>query len=472
VWGFIGLSDPEDSVEDGELVELVSGFASIAATAIARAEAVGEIERQRRRSDTLLELSSILAQVHDPDQIAGLVCEFIRRASGAPFAMVGRRNAGSEHFRIAATDGLTDDQVGRIAAALDRVDRPSLRDLLRGATTSRDGAAAVGTGMGIEHATGAPIVVDGRTEGFIAIGAPAGEPVRAADWQELLLAFASLTATAIGRADAIAALGAQRDLLASEVDARTRSLRTALDDLVVASEAKTDFLANVSHELRTPLTSILGFAEVLATGLDGPLSDVQQHDIGTIQTSSRHLLELIDDLIDIASIEAGRVQLNIEPVSLPELIADCLATIRPLAESREIGVSLDSAAAAADPPGIRLEADRGRLREIVLNLLSNAVKFTPPGGRVTVEQAWDAAADGPPTARIVVRDTGPGIAAADLERIFEKFTRIADPAIPGTGLGLAISRELARLHGGDVTVESRPGEGSAFTVRIPTAGGR
>src|SRR6185295_4550893 len=121
------------------------------------------------------------------------------------------------------------------------------------------------------------------------------EQVHAVEWQELLVAFASLTATAIGRADAVSALAAQRDVLASEVDARTRSLRTAHDDLVVASEAKTDFLANVSHELRTPLTSILGFAEVLATGLDGPLSEVQQRDLATIQSSSRHLLALIDD---------------------------------------------------------------------------------------------------------------------------------------------------------------------------------
>jgi signal transduction histidine kinase len=487
VWGFIGLTDPEDAADEADLVELTSGFASIAATAIARADAVAEIERQRRRSDTLLELSSLLAEVHDPDRIAVLVCDFIRRASGAPFAMVGRRVPGSEQFRIAATDGLSADQVARIAAALERIDRPSLRDLLRGSSTSRSGEAAVGPGIGIEHATGAPIVVDGRTEGFVAIGAPPGHPVRAADWQELLVAFASLTSTAIGRADAVSALAAQRDLLASDVDARTRSLRTALDELVVASEAKTDFLANVSHELRTPLTAILGFAEVLATGLDGPLSEIQQHDVDTIQTSSRHLLELIDDLIDIASIEAGRVGLDLAAVEPLELIRECIATIRPLAESREIAVELASPAAGVDP-GLRVEADPGRLREIVLNLLSNAVKFTPPGGQVLVEllgpadptaapiTAGQTAAtrstddgDRPPSARIVIRDTGSGIAPEDQERIFEKFTRIADPAIPGTGLGLAISRELARLHGGDVTVESRPGDGSAFIVRLPIA---
>ena len=479
VWGFIGLTDPEESTDESELVALVSGFASIAATAIARADAVSEIERQRRRSDTLLELSSLLADVHDPERIAELVCAFIRQASGAPFAMVGRRNPGNEAFRIAATDGLAPDQVAQIAAALERIDRPSLGDLLRGSSTSRDGEAAVGAGIGIGHATGAPIVVDGRTEGFVAIGSPTGDPVPTTDWQELLVAFASLTSTAIGRADVVSALAAQRDLLASEVDARTRSLRTALDELVVASEAKTDFLANVSHELRTPLTAILGFTEVLATGLDGPLTEIQQRDLNTVQTSSRHLLELIDDLIDIASIEAGRVELRLEAVEALELIRECIAAIRPLAESRQIEIQVSAAEpAGTGEPGLRVRADRGRLREIVLNLLSNAVKFTPPGGHVVVELIGpDGAGDGDaaedpdraPSVRIAVRDTGSGVAPEDQERIFEKFTRIADPAIPGTGLGLAISRELARLHGGDVTVESRPGDGSTFIVRLPVA---
>ena len=480
IWGFIGLTDPDVDAVEGDLLDLVSGFATIAATAIARADAVSEIDRQRRRSDTLLELSSLLAEAPDGSQIASLVCAFVRRASEAPFAMVARRIPGGERFRITATDGLSGGQVGRITAALDRVDRPSLRDLLGGTTTSRSGEDAVGAGLGIGQAMAAPIVVDGRTEGFIAIGAPAGRPVRTADWQELLVAFGSLTATAIGRADAVAAVGAQRDLLASQVDARTRSLRTALDELVVASEAKTDFLANVSHELRTPLTAILGFIEVLATGLDGPLNEAQRRDVATIQTSSRHLLELIDDLIDIASIEAGRVSLNRAPMSPIGIVEDALATIRPLADAREIDIALVSPGSGVT--GILVAVDRGRIREILLNLLSNAVKFTPSGGHVTVEVLARSAAPGCPSdgvedppggigsepdVVISVADTGPGIDPADHERVFEKFTRIGDPTIPGTGLGLAISRELARLHGGDVTVESRAGSGSRFIVTLP-----
>jgi signal transduction histidine kinase len=369
---------------------------------------------------------------------------------------------------IAATDGLTDDQVERIRAAMARVDRPSLRQLLEGSRVDRAGEDAVGTGMGIEHAMGAPLTVGGQTEGFVAIGAPSGEVVRVAEWHELLLAFAALTSTALARADAVAELARQRDLLASEVEERTRSLRTAIDELRLASDAKTEFLANVSHELRTPLTAILGFVELLATGLDGPLNQAQARDFETIRASSRHLLELIDDLIDIASLEAGQVELDVGEVSVADVVRDATETIRPLAGAK--GIELRVEPSAIDTQ-ITVRADRGRLRDILMNLLSNAVKFTEPDGRVRVSVAVDEdiADEADQTVAITVRDSGAGIAIADQERIFEKFVRIAGAATPGTGLGLSISRELARLHGGDLVVDSTPGIGSSFTVRIPRA---
>jgi signal transduction histidine kinase len=264
----------------------------------------------------------------------------------------------------------------------------------------------------------------------------------------------------------VAELASQRDLLASEVEQRTRSLRSALDELRRASDAKTEFLANVSHELRTPLTAILGFSEILTSGLDGGLTPEGARDVETIHVSSRHLLELIDDLIDIASIESGRMQLAIGPVVAEDAIREAAATIRPLAGEK--GIALEVAAPPTRPDGrpIRLAADRGRLREILLNVLSNAVKFTPSGGAVEVRLSLDAG-----HARIAIRDSGRGIAVEDHERIFEKFERIAGPATPGTGLGLSISRELAHHHGGDLTVESTLGLGSTFTVTIPLADG-
>jgi signal transduction histidine kinase len=445
----------------------------IAADSLDERAQSAELERERRRTNTLLELSTLVAAEHDPTRIAALTCDFLRRASAAEYAMLGRRDPGGEGFSIAATSGLTRSQVDRIRRALARTDRPSLRDLLSGSITSRSGEASVGEGMGIAEAMGAPIVADSRTIGFIAIGAPADASVHRDEWQDLLVAFAAVTATALARSEAVHELGRQRDILASEVEERTRSLRTALGELRVASDAKTDFLANVSHELRTPLTAILGFAEILAGGLDGPLTAEQARDIGTIQSSSRHLLELIDDLIDIASIESGRIQLAIGPVDVTDVVRSAADTIRPLAGEKGIALDLLSAPGheASDPDSaeeaILVVADEGRLREIVLNVLSNAVKFTPSGGSVRVTVRVEPGAG---LVAIAVQDTGLGIEAADLERIFEKFVRIAGPAIPGTGLGLPISRELARLHGGDLTVESTPGRGSTFTIRTPVAG--
>jgi len=466
---------------DAAFRSAAQSLAAIASTAIARANAVGELHRQRRRSDTLLELSSLLATTRDRDDVERIVCSLALTASGAPFALVGRRDEVTGGFIIGATDGLRPEQVAGIEQALQASDRPSLRQLLEGALVTRHGEAAVGRGLGIGEAMGAPIVIGERTEGFIAIGAPRGETVRPADWQELLIAFAAVTATALARIAAVSALARQRDVLASEVEERTRSLLTAIAELRLASDAKTDFLANVSHELRTPLTSILGFIEILATGMDGPVNDEQARDLETVRVSSRHLLELIDDLIDIASIESGRIQLQVGPVAVEEVVNDAVETIRPLADAKGVALKVVRAVEGADDQPILVAADRGRLREIVLNLLSNAVKFTPAAGGVVVSlatapAAGDADADAVagllpprPSVEITVRDTGPGIEQADQERIFEKFVRIASEATPGTGLGLPISRELARLHGGDLTVESSPGVGSSFVVRIPRA---
>ncbi|HEX5824537.1 MAG TPA: HAMP domain-containing sensor histidine kinase, partial [Candidatus Limnocylindrales bacterium] len=211
--------------------------------------------------------------------------------------------------------------------------------------------------------------------------------------------------------------------------------------------------------------AILGFVEILSSGMDGPLNQAQAEDIRTVQASSRHLLELIDDLIDVASIESGQIQLALSPVDVEELIRESVETMRP--QAGEKGISLEVEAVESD---LIAAADHGRFREIVLNLLSNALKFTPSGGRIRVSARTESASGNEPTmARIDVRDSGIGVAVEDRERIFETFVRTAGPSYQGTGLGLAISRELARLHGGDLTVESTVGVGSTFSVRLPAA---
>jgi len=312
-------------------------------------------------------------------------------------------------------------------------------------------------GLGLTALAGAPIIVDGRPWGVIAVATVDGDPSIVETGAELLTGLASIASSAIGRTEAVAALERQAGILESAIAERTNQLREAVAELRLASQAKTDFLANVSHELRTPLTAILGFSEVLLQRLDGPLTADQLEDVGTIDRSGRRLLELIDDLIDISRIEAGRIELRREPIDLHELIASTVEEVRALAGQKGLSLNVE----AADLPAT-IVADPGRLHEILLNLLSNAVKFTPSGGSVRVT----AVASGDQV-RIEVADTGIGIPAEHRDRVFEKFHRIGGPEYPGTGLGLAIAREFAQLHGGDLILESTVGLGTVFTVILP-----
>jgi signal transduction histidine kinase len=250
------------------------------------------------------------------------------------------------------------------------------------------------------------------------------------------------------------------------LEERTRQLAAANEALRTANRAKSAFLANVSHELRTPLTAILGFSEILVAGEDGALNPRQHEDATTILANSRRLLELIDDLIDISQIEADRLELDAGRVAIGGVLGGIVDEMRPLAGAK--GIQLTLRLANADPV---VEADPERLAEIVRHLVSNAIKFTRPDGTVDVVTALDEddAAGSPVGVRIDVVDSGIGIAPEDQERVFEKFHRVAGPEYPGTGLGLAIARELARLHGGSLTVASTLGLGSRFTVRLPLA---
>ena len=266
------------------------------------------------------------------------------------------------------------------------------------------------------------------------------------------------SATASARADAL--------LVATNAALRLQ-LDEAVEQLRHASRAQSDLLANVSHELRTPLTAILGFSEILLSGLDGTLNPRQLEDTTTIQVNGRRLLLLVDDLIDLATIEAGRLDLRTRPIDSAGALAEAVDEIRPLACQKGIALSLEVPARR-----IEIEVDPRRFHEMALNLLSNAIKFTPTGGTVRVQATDETAEDAPdpPMVTIEVIDTGIGIAADDHERIFEKFQRLSGPEAAGTGLGLAISRQLARLHGGSLTVDSTPGLGSRFILRLPLAG--
>ena len=228
-----------------------------------------------------------------------------------------------------------------------------------------------------------------------------------------------------------------------------------------ANRAKSAFLAVMSHELRTPLNAIGGYAQLLEMGVHGPVTEAQLVAIARIVRSQRHLLRLINDILNLAKIEAGRVEYFLEPVPLVELVEG----VTPLVEPQMTAKGLRFTASA--DASIVATADREKLQQILLNLLTNATKFTPASGSIRIE-----AESGGPVARLRVRDSGIGIPPEMLGRVFEPFVQVdASHTRPseGTGLGLAISRDLARGMGGDLTVESELGAGSTFTLTLPAA---
>ena len=227
-----------------------------------------------------------------------------------------------------------------------------------------------------------------------------------------------------------------------------------------ANRAKSDFLATMSHELRTPLNAIAGYTDLLDAGVHGSLSGRQADALQRIQINQRHLLRLIDDVLDFAKLEAGHLHLDISDVPVQETVESTSALIETQLASKGIRFELGT-----DDPVVTCRADRDKVQQVIANLLSNAWKFTPPGG--TVRLGWVATPD---AVQISVSDTGIGIAAGSIESAFEPFVQLNSGLRgrpEGTGLGLAISRELARAMGGDVTATSEPGKGSTFTLTLP-----
>ncbi|NTU82207.1 MAG: PAS domain S-box protein [Chloroflexales bacterium] len=239
-------------------------------------------------------------------------------------------------------------------------------------------------------------------------------------------------------------------------------LRAANVELARAARLKDEFLANMSHELRTPLNAVLGRAELLREEVHGPLNERQLRSVVSIEESGRHLLELINDILDLSKIEANKLELQLEPMSVADLCQSSMRLVNEAAQKRQISLRTD-----LDPHISIIVGDPRRLKQILLNLLSNAVKFTPPGGQVGLEVRGDKPGG---SLTFSVWDTGIGIADADLPRLFRPFEQL-DSSLSrqyeGTGLGLSLVARLAKLHGGSVAVQSKLGQGSRFTVTLP-----
>jgi PAS domain S-box-containing protein len=264
---------------------------------------------------------------------------------------------------------------------------------------------------------------------------------------------------------------------AAELEAQSEELRTINDELIMRTEeleeartaadaanrAKSDFLATMSHELRTPLNAIAGYVQLLELGVHGPITEPQREALGRIDRSQRVLLRLINDVLNLARIEARRVEYRLERVVLAELVESVVPLVEPQMAGRSLRLEVSV------PGGLAAHADREKAEQILLNLLSNAIKFTPADGCIRIDARPDAVASD--RLAISVQDTGIGIPPEKLAAVFEPFVQVdarRTRTHEGTGLGLTISRDLARGMGGDLTAESTVGEGSTFRLALPS----
>jgi signal transduction histidine kinase len=286
-----------------------------------------------------------------------------------------------------------------------------------------------------------PMIQEDRVVGGLVVSrrAPGEFPAETVD---LMKTFANQSALAI-----------QNARLFREIEDKGRQLE-------VANRHKSEFLANMSHELRTPLNAVIGFSEVLIEKMFGDVNEKQEEYLRDIHSSGRHLLSLINDILDLSKIEAGKMELEVTTFDLPQAIENALMLVRGRADAHAIRLDVAIGAGLGDFAG-----DERKFKQIMVNLLSNAVKFTPEGGRVSVRAG---SVNG--SIEIAVQDTGIGIAAEDQQAIFDEFQQVGTDYArkrEGTGLGLALTKRFVELHTGTIAVKSAPGEGSTFTFTLP-----
>jgi len=390
--------------------ELEEAHRTLREQATAVEEHAGALEAERSRLLTVLEQSPLAIAIAEvPGGRVFLSNRLVTEILGSPIP--GEGLARERQYRGFHMDG-----------------RPYENDEWPLARAIRDGEVVMGEIIGIERRDG--------TRRIISVNAA---PVRDAS----------------GRTEAAVAIFSD----VTEQQRAAESLRQARHDAEAANRAKSEFLAVVSHELRTPLSAIIGYAELLADGITGPVSGAQREQLGRITASAQHLLQLIDDILTMSRIEAGREVATPEPLVVRDAVEEAAGMAQPLAAAKGLTLRTD-----VEIDSTRVRADPVRFRQILLNLLSNAVKFSDHGEIVvTARKLGDRIA-------IDVRDEGIGIAPEDQERVFDAFWQVEQQTTRragGAGLGLSVTRRLARLMGGEVTVSSGLGKGSTFTVTLP-----
>jgi len=440
-------------------VQLVSTFATQAVIAIENARLFQELQARTRelaRSVEQLQALSAVGQAVsstlDPETVLATIVSRADLLAGADGGAIYEYNEATGALELRATQRLAktlvtvarqspiplgEGAVGRAAATRQPVEIADIE--APGAYESRLQDAMVESG--IRAVLAVPLLREGRILGGLVV-------VRRTPGR-----FAPEVVDLLRTLGAQSAIAIQNARLFRELEAKSRELEAA-------SRHKSEFLANMSHELRTPLNAIIGFSEVLGERMFGELNPKQAEYVQDILSSGRHLLSLINDILDLSKIEAGRMELELARFDLPAAVGSAVILVRERATRH--GLTLD---VAVDPRLGLFVGDERKIRQVLLNLLSNAVKFTPEGGRIVVRAV---PADG--AAEVSVSDTGIGIAPEDQETIFEEFRQVGTDYArkrEGTGLGLALARRFVQLHGGRIWVESRPGEGSTFTFTLP-----
>lgn len=416
-------------------------------------EARRERESYRKRAQEMeaLDVLGLAAnQTLDPQEVVSLVARFTRTLLGAHYAVVHTLREGALCCPAA---------VGLRAGGVRPDGDPFARRVIHAqkpVVLGEDGAGVTEAAYPLHHAQGmrvgigVPLTVFGETLGALVVGYRDPYPVSARDTL-LALTLARHAAVAINNARLHAALAD-----------RSEALQRANEELHRSTQLKERFFAAMSHELRTPVNGILGRQNLVLDGVSGDIGDAVRAQLEKANASARTLLHLVDEILDYARLEAGKMALNLEETAVRGIVADAVATVETQADARGIGLRVQMADGL---PHVRTDPDR--VRQILMNVLSNAVKFTERGGVAVTGGVVD---EGDASwMEVRVRDSGPGIAPADQERVFQEFEQVAGTR-GGTGLGLPISRRLARLLGGDLRVESAPGDGSVFVLRLPLAG--
>jgi signal transduction histidine kinase len=456
--GAVGVGRVEPGPFPDNQVSLLQTFADQAVIAIENVRLFTELEARTaqltRSVDELKALGEVGQAVSSTLELETVLRTIVSRATqlaGMDGGSIWEYDDAREEFHLHATDRLPDELIevllatpirkgegalGRLAVTAEPVEIQDFADERSYRSRLREKLIR----SGYRSVVAVPLLREDRLLGALAVNrkTPGGFDPQVV---ELLKTFATQSALAI-----------QNARLFREIEDKSRQLQ-------IASQHKSEFLANMSHELRTPLNAIIGFSEVLHERMFGEVNEKQAEYLNDILESGRHLLSLINDILDLSKIEAGRMELEATEFDLPSAIENTMILIRERAQRRDIAL------ARAVEQGLgKVNADERKVKQVLLNLLSNALKFTPEGGKIEVRAGGR---DG--VAEISVADTGVGIAPEDQEAVFEEFKQVgkASKKAEGTGLGLAISKKIIELHGGKIWVTSQLGKGSTFTFTLP-----